>query len=98
MLAKRARYHTEEDHVQMLQAANEMDGSEKELLPQWVKDAVLQSRFPQLPELKCAFSLHPFEVSMQPGRFAQELIRLQNKHQRASSDLIASLQGFKGGG
>ena len=39
-----------------------MDGSEKELLPHWVKDAVLQSQFPQIQELKCAFLLIPSEV------------------------------------
>lgn len=40
-----------------------MDGSEKELLPNWAKDAVLQSKIPQSPELKTAFLLIPAEVS-----------------------------------
>lgn len=39
-----------------------MDGSEKELLPHWVKEAVLHSQIPQMQELKCAFLLIPSEV------------------------------------
>ena len=41
-----------------------MDGSEKELLPHWVRDAVLHSQIPQLQELKCAFLLIPSEVCL----------------------------------
>ena len=45
-----------------MQAADAMDGSEKELLPHWVKEAVLHSQIPQMQELKCAFLLIPSEV------------------------------------
>ena len=39
-----------------------MDGSESELLPQWVKEAVLHSSYTTPPELKCAFILLPKDV------------------------------------
>lgn len=55
-------------NVTRMQAADEMDGSERELLPGWVKDAVLQSHFPQLPELKAAFLLIPVEVWIKSTR------------------------------
>jgi len=48
----------------ILQATNEMDGSESDLLPTWVKEAVLKSSYTTPPELKCAFILLPKEVCL----------------------------------